>query len=74
MNSFLFFIAFLFFGACTAQGQNWHCIIEKQKGRMLRWTKDFVQYGQVVYFDKHIKPNTCLWIKPDFSKPNKGPY
>ena len=41
---------------------------------MLRWGKDFVQYGERAYFDKHIKPKHYAWTAPDFSRPNKGPY
>ena len=74
MKILLWFISFLFLGACNSQGQNWHCVTEKEKGRMLRWTNDFVQFGQFVYFDKHINPDNYLWIKPDFSRINKGPY
>ena len=41
---------------------------------MLRWTDDFVQYGQFVYFDEHIEPKYYPWKAPDFSRVNKGPY
>lgn len=71
--SYLLMILFLC-GACEAQGGNWHCVTEKNKGRMLRWEKDFIQYGQRLFFAKHIKPGEYLWKAPDFSKPNKGIY
>ena len=60
--------------SCETEGGNWFCVTDKERGRMLRWKDDFVQYGERVYFDKHIKPESYNWKAPDFSKPNKGHY
>ena len=70
----VFLTSFFLFNSCAIAGENWHCVIKKEKGRMLRWTDDFVQYGQYVYFDKRIDPKHYQWKAPDFSTPNKGPY
>ena len=71
-------INLLFLSSCTIDGANWHCVLvirnQWERGRMLRWTNDFVQYGQRVYFSQHIDPKHYLWKAPDFSKINKGPY
>ena len=64
--------------SCAIDTANRHCVIVKKNqreiGRMLRWTNDFVQYGQRVYFDKHVDPKYYSWKAPDFSRINKGPY
>ena len=60
--------------ACESEGGNWHCVTKKERGRMLRWGGDFIQYGQRLFFAKHVKPGEYFWKAPDFSKSNKGIY
>ena len=54
--------------------QPWHCLSKKKWGRMIRWNKDFVQWGDRVYFDKHIDPKLYVKLSPNPSIINQGPY
>ena len=61
-KSFIFLVA-LFATACSAGSNSYHCQNEK-RGRMISWTKDFVQYGNKVYFKKHVPADEYEYRKP----------
>ena len=41
---------------------------------MIRWNKDFLQWGERVYFDKHIDPKLYVELRPFLSVINQGSY
>ncbi len=49
--------------ACSAASNNYHCQNDK-RGRVISWTKDFIQYGIKVYFKKHIEASEYEYKKP----------
>ena len=75
-KSFLIFISFFFFVNCHSDEgkQSWFCLTKKKSGRMIRWNKDFLQWGERVYFDKHIDPKLYVELRPFLSVINQGSY